>query len=129
MGKYQLPPLKDESKFEELICDLFNVIDKTDSYTKDFQTFGVKGQSQKGIDVFSQKGKTVIQCKLKDVRKKDDTIRKNLIADLDKDLPSALTLDFTFERFILASTFRDDAQIQEHITKMQQANSYPFHIY
>jgi len=71
MAKYQLPPLKDEKLFEEFICDLFNIIENTNTYNDtDFQTFGVKGQNQKGIDVFSVQTKTVIQCKLKDIRKK-----------------------------------------------------------
>ena len=53
MAKYQLPPLKDEKLFEEFICDLFNVIENTNTYyNTDFQTFGVKGQNQKGIDNF-----------------------------------------------------------------------------
>ena len=87
MAKYQLPPLKDEKLFEEFICDLFNVIENTNTYNNiDFQIFGVKGQNQKGIDVFSAVTKTVIQCKLKDISKKDETIRKSLIEDIDKDL-------------------------------------------
>ncbi len=78
MANYQLPPLKDERLFEELTCDLFNFVENTSSYENtDFQTFGVKGQNQKGIDVFSTKTKTVIQCKLKSIGRKDETIRKN----------------------------------------------------
>ncbi|MBX9449552.1 MAG: hypothetical protein KL787_07525 [Taibaiella sp.] len=58
MANYQLPPLKDERLFEELTCDLFNFVENTSSYENtDFQTFGVKGQNQKGIDVFSSKTK------------------------------------------------------------------------
>jgi len=61
MANYQLPPLKDERLFEELTCDLFNFVENTSSYMNtDFQTFGVKGQNQKGIDIFSSKSKTVI---------------------------------------------------------------------
>lgn len=71
MAKYQLPPLKDEKEFEEFVCDLFNIIENTNSYqNKDFQLFGVKGQNQKGIDIISSKAETLIQCKLKDLRKK-----------------------------------------------------------
>lgn len=61
MAKYQLPPLKDEKLFEELTCDVFNFVENTTSYVNtDFQMFGVKGQNPKGIDVFSNKTKTVI---------------------------------------------------------------------
>ena len=84
MAKYQLPVLKDEKLFEELTCDLFNFVENTSSYESiDFQTFGVKGQNQKGIDIFSAKRKTVIQCKLKSIGRKDETIRKNLIQDIN----------------------------------------------
>ena len=77
MAKYQLPPLKDERLFEEFTCDLFNFVENTLSYENiDFQTFGVKGQNQKGIDVFSAKTKTVIQCKLKSIKKRMTQLEK-----------------------------------------------------
>ncbi|WP_202966868.1 hypothetical protein [Chryseobacterium sp. Hurlbut01] len=114
MAKYQLPPLKDEKLFEELTCDVFNFVENTTSYVNtDFQIFGVKGQNQKGIDVFSNKTKTVIQCKLKSIGRKDETIRKNLIQDIDADLEKVKELKIEFDKFIFVSTFRDDTQIQE----------------
>ena len=51
MALYQLPRLKNEKKFEEFICDLFNEIENTNSFQNtEYQNFGVKGQQQKGID-------------------------------------------------------------------------------
>ena len=130
MAKYQLPPLKDEKLFEEFICDLFNSIENTNSYlSTDFQTFGIKGQNQKGIDIISSGNRTVIQCKLKDVRKKDEIIRKSLIEDIEQDLLKVPTLKFNFERFIFASTFRDDAQLQEYVTELKEQNQYSFNLY
>lgn len=130
MAKYQLPPLKDEKLFEEFICDLFNVIENTNTYNNiDFQIFGVKGQNQKGIDVFSAVTKTVIQCKLKDISKKDETIRKSLIEDIDKDLEKVKELKFQFDKFIFVSTFRDDSQIQEYLNLLKKEQNLPFHLY
>lgn len=130
MAKYQLPPIKDERVFEELTCDLFNFVENTNSYENtDFQTFGVKGQNQKGIDVFSSKTKTVIQCKLKSLGRKDDTIRKNLIEDINNDLEKAKGLKIEFDRFIFTSTFRDDAQIQEYLNQLRKEQSLSFHLY
>jgi hypothetical protein len=130
MAKYQLPPLKDEKLFEEFICDLFNQIENTNSYQNtDFQSFGIKGQNQKGIDIFSSATKTVIQCKLKDLRKKDDIIRKSLIEDFEQDLLKVTTLNFSFERFIFVSTFRDDAPLQEYVSELKERNQYPFNLY
>jgi hypothetical protein len=130
MAKYQLPPLKDEKLFEELTCDLFNFVENTSSYENiDFQTFGVKGQNQKGIDVFSTKTKTVIQCKLKSLGRKDDTIRKNLIQDINNDLEKAKDLKIEFDKFIFTSTFRDDAQIQEYLNLIRKEQNLSFHLY
>ncbi len=130
MAKYQLPPLKDEKLFEELTCDVFNFVENTTSYVNtDFQIFGVKGQNQKGIDVFSNKTKTVIQCKLKSIGRKDETIRKNLIQDIDADLEKVKELKIEFDKFIFVSTFRDDTQIQEHLNQLQKELNLPFYLY
>ena len=128
MANYQLPPLKNSEKFEHFVCELFNHIDKTDSYIE-FQMFGIKGQNQKGIDIFSQKARTVIQCKLRDTRKKDDVIRKNLIEEIESDLEKTTNLNFQFERMIFASTFKDDAVIQEYLNQIKDERNYPFSIY
>lgn len=130
MATYQLPVLKDEKIFEELICDLFNFIENTSSYQNiDFQIFGVKGQNQKGIDVFSTKTKTVIQCKLKSIGRNDETIRKKLIQDINTDLEKTKDLKIDFEKFIFISTFRDDTQIQEYLNQIEKAQELPFHLY
>lgn len=130
MSQYQLPPLKNEKQFEEFVCDLFNEIENTNDYQNtDFQTFGVKGQAQKGIDILSPRTKTVIQCKVKDARKKDELIRKNLLEDISVDLGRALKLDFEFDRFILASTFRDDAVIQEQVSALKRQLGTSVHLY
>ncbi|WP_338793702.1 hypothetical protein [Bernardetia sp. MNP-M8] len=129
MSEYQLPPLKDEKKFEEFICDLFNEIEKTKSYSNtSFQTFGVKGQYQKGIDIFSYETNTVIQCKLKDISKKDDAIRKDIKADIDKDLGKIKNLQFDFDRLIFISTFRDDTHLEEYTKKIKQERNLNFRL-
>jgi len=130
MPEYQLPPLKDEKKFEEFICDLFNEIEKGDNFhNTEYQSFGVKGQSQKGIDIFSVKTKTVIQCKLKHTLKKDDLIRKSIMADMHADLKKAFDLQFEIERFYFVSTFRDDAALQEFAAKIVAEARLPFPLY
>lgn len=87
MAHFQLIPLKDDKQFEYFVCDLMNCIENTESYQNtDFQIFGVSGQSQKGIDIISQKHKTVVQCKLKLLTVQDKKISKNLIKDINDDL-------------------------------------------
>jgi len=130
MSTYQLPPLKDEKIFEEFICDLFNEIENTDSFhNTDFQPFGVKGQQQKGIDIYSAKTKTVIQCKLKHTGKKDEAIRKSLMDDVHGDLKKAFDLQFDISRFFFVSTFRDDSNLQEFTAKVMEDAKLPFPIY
>ncbi len=130
MATYQLPPLKNDKQFEEFICDLFNEIENTSSYQNtDFQTSGVKGQKQGGIDILSPKTKTVIQCKVKDLRKQDEALRNSLVQDFNTDLQSAFQSGMEFERFILASTFRDDALIQRHATVLREELQKPVTFY
>lgn len=130
MAKYQFLPLKDEKKFEELVCDILNYLESTDTYRNtDFQFFGVKGQAQKGIDIVSSKSQTVVQCKLKDLRKTDSTIRKALYQDIDDDLDSIAEIQFTFKRVIFASTFRDDAKLQEYVNIIKEKNDWKYDIY
>lgn len=127
MSQYQLPALKNEKHFEEFICDLFNEINNTTSFQcTDFQRFGVKGQAQKGIDIVSAQSKTVIQCKLKDLRKKDDIIRKQIEEDIKHDLELSSGIQFGINRFIFVSTFRDDAYLQEFAIKLTQESKLPF---
>lgn len=130
MAKYQFPILKDEKKFEELVCDIFNCMENTDSYRNtDFQLFGVKGQEQKGIDIISSKSKTLIQCKLKDIRKTDDIIRKALYKDIDEDLLKISSIEFKFDRLIFVSTFRDDARLQEYLRIIKDKEDLAYDIY
>lgn len=86
----------------------------------DFQTFGVKAQNQKGIDVFSTKTKTVIQCKLKSIGRKDEIIRRNLTQDIDADLEKVKDLKIDFDKFVFVFTFCDDAQIQEYLNQVKK---------
>ncbi|MBJ7882960.1 endonuclease [Gelidibacter salicanalis] len=125
MAKYQLPALKNETEFEEFICDLFNEIENTETYTNtEFQLFGTKGQNQKGIDIFSLKTKKVIQCKLKSLKRKDELLRKEIISDIDSDLEKIKNLNFKFDRLIFTSTFRDDAKIQEYVSDLSQKSDF-----
>lgn len=130
MAKFQLPPLKDEKLFEEFTCDLFNMIDnQTTQQIGDYQVFGVKGQNQRGIDIYSSKRTTAIQCKLKDIRKKDEQIRQQLKVDILTDLEKVRKLDLKLSRYIVASTFRDDTLLQEFVHQLKTGLQLPFEVY
>ncbi|MFX1707190.1 hypothetical protein PV783_24695 [Chitinophaga sp. CC14] len=130
MAHYQLPPLKEEKRFEEFVCDLFNAVEKTESFVRtDYQTFGVKGQKQKGIDIYSGKTYTAIQCKVKDIRGREEDIRQTLKNDIVNDLSLASMLHVTVKRFIFASTFRDDAHLQEFVNIVKAERELSYEIY
>lgn len=130
MSEFQLPVLANSERFEHLICDLFNKIENDNSYTNlDFQIFGVNGQNQKGIDILSQKALTIIQCKVKGLRGKDDVIRNKLLLDINNDLAKVESLNAKFNRLIFASTFRDDTHIQEFLNSLKHERNYHFNIY
>lgn len=130
MPKFQLHPLKDEKLFEEFTCDLFNAIDSHATQVPgDYQIFGVKGQNQGGIDIYSGKRTTAIQCKLKDIRKKDDQIRQQLKVDILTDVEKARKLNLEISGFIIASTFRDDTLLQEFAHQIKAGLQLPFEVY
>lgn len=111
-GYQVLHPFSDEVKFEKFIVDVFNSIDKTNTYSQ----FGRRGQKQNGFDVSSIETKTVIQCKLKIIDRDDNKIRHELLKELDHDFSDFKIFnsdnEFHFSKFIFASTFKNDTQIQ-----------------
>lgn len=127
MPKYQLPQLKDEKVFEEFVCDLINEVEHLDNQNRtSYQLFGVKGQAQKGIDIYSANTATVIQCKLKDISKSAPSISKSLLEAMKEDLARANSLTIEIKRFIFVSTFRDDAKLQEAASNLSSAHSLPY---
>jgi len=113
-----LPPWEDDVLFEKFITHYFNELENTTSYDR----FGRSGQNQSGLDVYSIEKATVIQCKLKLIGRNDDKIRKELIKDLNKDFENFNKYKeknrLAYNRFVFASTFHADTQIQTECTKL-----------
>ncbi|HNU34447.1 MAG TPA: hypothetical protein PKN75_12745 [Bacteroidia bacterium] len=105
---YQLPPIDSDSVFEELIKDLFNSTYKTNSYL----LYGRQGQKQSGVDIYSSEQKVVIQAKKKDIVRNPVTVRKEIIAEIHETITLLDNFDGEFSRLVIASTFKNDAQIQ-----------------
>ena len=124
MSEYQLPPIGNEEKFQELICDIFNEIDKTNSY----KVFGRKGHNQKGIDVFSSEKNTVIQCKKKDLLRKEIDIKKELLDDFKSDIEKSKSLKVNFNRFYFTSTFKDHPDLDEYCEFLMEENKTSYEI-
>lgn len=121
--KYQIPlPFKDDEDFEEFTVKLFNEIHETDS----FKTYGRRGQAQNGFDIYSTNPnyKVVIECKKKIIYNRVDLAdtQAELLRELEEKLEEAVKVrdKFKFNKFILISTFEDDAVIE---AKAQELSS------
>jgi len=117
---YQLPPLDDAAQFERLIRDILRRVYDDPG----IELFGRRGQSQSGIDVFSPtKSGVAGQCKLKDIRyKDDDSLRKTLLTEIEEELASTVGLQIPPRRFIFATTFKNDRQLQEKAKALSTDN-------
>ena len=107
---YQLPPLLDEDTFENLVRDIMRRVFDDPG----IERFGRKGQKQRGIDGLSPADSTItFQCKLKDTRhERDDRIRAVLLEELEEELRQTNELAKPLTRFIFASTFKNDTELQ-----------------
>jgi hypothetical protein len=126
MNIYQLPALNNEDLFEDSICDLFDSLEKT----KTFKKFGRKGHNQKGIDLFSSEKNIAIQCKKKDLSRKDILLKKELLDDIEKDLKKILNNDLKikFDTLYFTSTFKDNPEIDEYCETLKEEFKTDFEI-
>lgn len=107
---YQLPPLQDDEDFERLVRDILRRVYDDPG----IERFGRKGQAQSGIDGFSPADPTVtFQTKLKDTRHEPDhRLRDVLLKEIEEELNKTDSLPKTVSRFIFASTFKNDTELQ-----------------
>jgi|GEM_PF-811068 len=105
-----LPPLVDEKAFERLMCDLMNHIHHTTS----FSLYGLRGQRQDGIDIFSSQHRTVVQCTCKDPSQSDRGYVEGMIKKLLHDFDQTVRLKIPFDFFIFATTYKNDKRIQDY---------------
>lgn len=112
------------STFQDLVADLFNAKENTNTYT----LLGRSGQKQHGIDIFSNQKATVIQCKYKDDQNSKASIIKSLKRELKKDVEQASQSGIEFNHFILVSTHRHDAELQYYAKELRDEFEYAFNI-
>lgn len=126
MGTHQLPTLNNSDTFEDAICDLFNLIESTFTYKK----FGKKGHNQKGIDVFSTEKNCAIQCKKKDLSRKESLIRKEIFDNIENDVKKVLHSDLKIiiDKLIFTSTYKDHPEIDEFCESIKEELNTDFEI-
>lgn len=126
MTTHQLAPTGNKDTFEELNVDLFNYIHSTNT----FDVFGRQGQKQKGIDVFSPIKNIAIQCKKKDLLRKDIDILSELKSDIKKDINKIISEDLEIDFTILyfTSTYKDHTSIQEYCEIIKKEKKLKFEV-
>ena len=99
---FQIPPPDNGEQFEKLCLDLYRAKfgDKT-------QRNGSQGQSQDGVDIFVPDQHIGIQCKKKDFNYKIKD------SELKEEIQKAKNFKPSLKRYILATTCKRDAKIQE----------------
>lgn len=118
LSNFQFFPIINDRIFEDFVCDIFNNVDKTNSY----ELYGRKGQKQHGIDIYSFEKETVIQCKHKLITRLDQKIREELLSDFSNELDRFKVFNESmgghFKKFIIASTYKNDAQLTTECMKL-----------
>ena len=126
MGTHQLTAINNSDTFEDSICDLFNLLESTNT----FKRFGKNGHNQKGIDVFSPEKDCAIQCKKKDLSRKDLLLKKELLDDIEKDVKKVINekLKIKIDKLIFVSTFKDHPEIDEYCEILKEDLKTEFEI-
>jgi hypothetical protein len=126
MGTHQLTTINNSDTFEDSICDLFNHLETTFTYKR----FGKNGHNQKGIDVFSTEKDCAIQCKKKDLSRKDLLIKKEILNDIEKDVNKVINdaLKVKIDKLIFVSTYKDHPEIDEFCEILKEELNTNFEI-
>ncbi|MFB9080583.1 hypothetical protein ACFFLS_20835 [Flavobacterium procerum] len=126
MDTHQLAPPNNPEIFENMICDLFNKIESTNTYKK----FGGHGNLQKGIDVFSVEKDTAIQCKKKDLSRRESTLKNELLNDIKKDVSSVISknLAIRITKLYIMSTYKDHPDVDEFCEDLKEQLNTGFEI-
>lgn len=118
LSNFQFFPIINDQVFEDFVCDIFNNVDKTNSY----ELFGRKGQKQHGMDIYSFEKATVVQCKHKLITRLDQKVREELLSDFSNELDRFKSYNETmgghFKKFIIASTYKNDAHLATECMKL-----------
>lgn len=126
MGTHQLTILNNRDTFEDAVCDLFNSLESTNT----FKRFGKSGHKQKGIDIFSSEKDCAIQCKKKDLSRKEVSLKKELMKNIEKDVKRVLKegLKIKINRLYFTSTYKDHPDIDEYCEELKDELKIDFEI-
>lgn len=126
MTKHQLPTLNIAETFEDFVCDFFNQIENTNTFKK----FGKSGHKQKGIDIFSVEKDVAVQCKKKDLTRKEISIRHELLNEIENDVKLIIDqkLKIKISKLYILSTYKDHPDIDEFCEDLKEKLNVNFEI-
>lgn len=106
-SQMRLPRPTSDDEFEEICADVLS-----QKYGASFQRFGRKGQSQNGIDLYSNDFRVVAQCK-------NHQNYSHIVEEIKSDYNNA-TKHFQLQKFIVATSLSRDTNTQTLISNIAQ---------
>lgn len=125
MSRYHYEIPAEESTFEDLVCDVLNAVNQTDS----FQLYRGRGNQQFGVDIFSNKLQRVVQCKKKDTNRKDSELRCELNADLESTVSKLRGWPHKFKTLLLVTTTKKFSSVQDRAIALSNNEDFDIHIW
>lgn len=106
-------------KFETFISNLFNELEKTDSFI-----IADDDLRNSGIDIYSTKSKIA----LKIINESFTNYSSNILKIIQSCFEKINNKELNFNKFILVSTFEDNDFLFEYLQLLKSSNHYPFEI-
>ena len=118
--------LIDEITFEDFVRDCFNLKYET----KDFEIYGIKGQKQDGIDIYSPKFYCAIQCKyIKNSKiSNHKSCRDSLKKIIDNEIKKIKASKQKIETYYIVSTYCHDKALIDFCSTKKQENHLTYDV-
>lgn len=115
-NQYVLPKTKDSDEFEMMVKDC-----ASRKWGKNFQLYGRKGQTQNGIDIYSEDWEIVIQCKnYSSINIQVSKLKAQILDDYHR----ATATYRNIKRFVAVTSYDRDAQIQDLTATELSTNTF-----
>lgn len=111
--QYNLSKTASPEEFEHMVKDCAEI-----TWKQKFSRYGRNGQNQYGIDIFSEDGCILIQCK--DYLKNDKKYQKKFLQEVYQDYEKALSHFTAVKRFVIVTALDRDASLQDDLLNWKE---------